>query len=146
MFGHLLFVVIFLGVLSHPNGDSGAGATSPASPNGVYLHPGFYELLKEDWRGIGIAFLALWVSHGISYLKNFIQAGEYKRVTAKSLFVRPYGRVAVMHLTILLGAVAVMGLGMHVAPLALLVVLKIIVDLIAHLWERKKFQKAQRAR
>jgi Family of unknown function (DUF6498) len=52
---------------------------------------------------------------------------------------RPYGRIVVLHLTVLLGGFLVMGLGAPVAAIVLLVALKTAIDLGAHLKERVKF-------
>ena len=140
--GHLLFVVIIFGVVfSGP--DVGSGQTVMVETAWGSFHPGFLELVKEDWAGIGLALLGLFASHGISYWKNFLEGEEYKRITANDLMMRPYGRMVVMHVTIILGGFAVGATGSHVAALTVLVVLKIGLDLIAHLKERKKFRKAQ---
>jgi len=48
------------------------------------------------------------------------------------LMVQPYGRIVVLHLTILGGAFLATALGETAVVLALLVVLKVIVDLRAH--------------
>ena len=89
--------------------------------------------------------LGLFASHGISYWKNFLEGAEYKRVTANDLMMRPYGRMVVMHVTIILGGWAVGAAGTPVAALAVLVVLKIGMDLIGHLRERKRFRKPRPA-
>ena len=51
----------------------------------------------------------------------------------RSLMHQPYGRVIVLHIAILGGGFLVMALGSPVAGLALLVVLKIALDVRAHL-------------
>jgi len=140
---HLLFVVIIFGVVfSGP--EAGSGPTAMVETEWGSVHPGFFELIKEDWAGIGLALLVLFASHGISYWKNFLGRAEYKRVTANDLMMRPYGRMVVMHVTIILGGWAVGAAGTPVAALAVLVVLKIGLDLIGHLRERKRFRKADR--
>ena len=52
---------------------------------------------------------------------------------------RPYGRIVVLHLTVLLGGFLVMALGAPAAAIVLLVGLKTAIDLGAHLKERVKF-------
>jgi len=88
-----------------------------------------------------VAVACLLVSHGVSYVQNFIRKREYKRVDAKKLFFQPYARVIVLHLTIILGVFAVMVLGTSLVAMILFVVLKIVVDVIGHLRERKKFRR-----
>ena len=51
----------------------------------------------------------------------------------------------VMHVTIIAGAALIAATGTHAAAVALLVILKTGVDLVAHLRERKKFAKARTA-
>ena len=90
---------------------------------------------------MALAFLGICISHGVSYVRNYIRGGEYKRITCKQLFFRPYGRTMVMHLAILFGAWAITATGTGIVALVLLVLLKIGLDLIAHLRERKKFAR-----
>lgn len=54
---------------------------------------------------------------------------------------QPYGRVMVLHLTILGGAFLMAALHSPVVGLLLLVVLKIVLDLRGHFKERKKFAR-----
>jgi hypothetical protein len=85
------------------------------------------------------AFLALFISHGISFVHNFIIRGEYLRSNTNQLMANPYGRIIVMHIAILGGAFFSQAVGSPVAVLIALVILKTIVDLALHLRERKKF-------
>jgi hypothetical protein len=55
------------------------------------------------------------------------------------LMSQPYGRIVVLHLTIMGGGFLMMALGSPTVGLVLLVVLKIGLDLSAHLRERRKF-------
>jgi hypothetical protein len=50
----------------------------------------------------------------------------------------PYGRVVIMHLTVLLGAFGTLLFGSPAFLVALLVLLKTGVDVAFHLWERQK--------
>jgi hypothetical protein len=85
------------------------------------------------------AFLFLLLSHGISFGMNFIQKGEYLHVAFTDLFVQPYKRVVIMHLTIILGAWASAAWQLPEASLFILIGLKVIVDLFSHKKEHKKF-------
>jgi hypothetical protein len=82
---------------------------------------------------IGGAVLALILSHTISFITNYIGNGEYKTATLSELMVQPYGRVIILHLTILVGGFLVMALGSPIIGLILLIVLKTFVDLKAHI-------------
>ncbi len=141
-FGHLFFIVMLFGV---GFAGDGLGVKVSSGPAGQGQAPAFLEVLKEDWWGIAWAFAAMWVSHGVSYWQNFIRGREYLRVKANDLVLRPYGRVMAMHVAIIAGAFAVVATGNRAAPLALLVVGKIIVDLAGHLAERRKFRKPRPA-
>lgn len=85
-----------------------------------------------------VGFIALFISHGFSFLKNFIGAGEYKKLSKADVFSAPYKRVIILHVTIIFGGFAAMMLGSPVYALLFLVVLKISIDLIAHKKEHSK--------
>lgn len=87
----------------------------------------------EGWH-LGLALLGLIASHIVSFVTNFIGRGEYKRFSLGQLLFQPYGRVVILHLTILGGGFLAQALGSPTWALVVLVVLKIIVDLGAHLW------------
>jgi len=85
-----------------------------------------------------IAFIALMISHGISLLFNFVLAGEVSRTSARQLMSAPYGRIAVLHIAIIIGGMGVMALGQPIAMLAVLVILKLILDIGLHLREHRR--------
>lgn len=88
--------------------------------------------------GLGWAVGALAASHAFSFFHNFIGGGEYKNVNPMQLMTQPYGRVVVLHITILAAGFLVLALGAPLPGLLLLIVLKTAVDLRAHLAERAK--------
>ena len=94
-------------------------------------------LIQEEH--LGWAILGLTVSHAVSFGMNYIGEGEYRRASLDKLMFQPYGRIVVLHLTILGGGFLMMALGSPTVGLVLLVVLKIGLDLSAHLKERRKF-------
>ena len=83
-------------------------------------------------KGIGWAALDLFVSHGISFAFNYLRGGEYKRTTLNKLMQDPYGRVIVMHLTIIGGGILMTFLQSPIAGLTMLVLIKIVIDIGAH--------------
>jgi hypothetical protein len=106
--------------------------------HGVFV----FILFGKDLPAFSIllpAFLSLIISHGISFGVNFIQKGEYHRVSFPSLFLQPYKRIVIMHLTIILGAWASAAWQLPEASLFILIGLKVIVDLFSHKKEHKKF-------
>jgi hypothetical protein len=86
---------------------------------------------------LAFAVLALFISHGVSYLFNFIGGGEYKRVSPAAQMFKPYGRLVVMHVTIIIGAMAISITGAAIAALVVLVLLKIGLDVGLHLAEHR---------
>ena len=80
------------------------------------------------------AAVALFVSHGVSFFKNFIKGGEY--LSAGGLrTLMPYNRIIVMHLSILFGGALSALFDNPTWMLVVLVFLKIITDSAAHLRE-----------
>jgi hypothetical protein len=78
------------------------------------------------------AVVGLVLSHVFSFGWNYLYRGEFRRVRVDQLMMQPYGRVVVLHVAILGGGFLIMALGSPVAGLALLIVLKIILDVLAH--------------
>jgi hypothetical protein len=89
-----------------------------------------------NWTSIWIGATALFLSHGASFLFNYIGRGEYLTATAGGQMAAPYARVVILHLTIIFGAFVVAILGAPIGALLVLVVLKTIFDLGLHLRER----------
>lgn len=87
--------------------------------------------------GIGLAIFALAVSHGLSYWLNYLRGGEYRRTSAAAQMFAPYGRVVVLHVTIIFGAMAISVTGAPAAAVAILVGLKTLMDVAFHLREHR---------
>ncbi len=113
----------------------GGGLNHVGSP---FDMPGtFWDTLQE--YHLGWAILGLAISRGISFATNYLGKGEYKNLTAPQLMAQPYGRIVVLHLAIIGGGFLVMALHSPALGLLLLVGLKTLLDLAAHLRERVKF-------
>ena len=84
------------------------------------------------------AAIVLGISHGVSYWWNYLHGGEYRRMSAAQLMFAPYGRLMVLHMTIILGAVAIGTTGAQSAAVAILVAIKIAIDLGLHLAEHRR--------
>ena len=87
--------------------------------------------------GLGLAVLALAASHLFSFFWNYLGRGEFRRASVNALMAQPYGRVVVLHVAILGGGFAAQALGSPVWALLLLIVLKVGLDLRAHLKEHR---------
>ena len=92
--------------------------------------------LPSVWT-IGLAIIALIVSHGLSYRLNYIGRGEYLRANVARQMAAPYGRLVILHVTIILGAIAIAVTGASVAAVVVLVLLKTALDLGLHLAEHR---------
>jgi hypothetical protein len=108
-----------------------------------------FVLFNPDWKNLpaelGLALLFLSASHGYSYRRNYIGGGEYLGTPFTRLFWQPYARVIVMHLVILVGGALAAAMGSPLGALLVLVGLKTLIDLGAHVLERRKFAAAANA-
>ncbi|WP_410765717.1 DUF6498-containing protein [Haloferax sp. DFSO60] len=87
------------------------------------------------------------LTHGGSLLTNFVGREEYRHISPGGQMAEPYKRVIVLHLTILFGAFLVAGAGTPVAALVVMVVVKSVLDIAAHVREhtraRKRLERAE---
>ena len=120
---HGVFVLTLpvFGSMGSPGSDAGSDMTDGFSPVTIIL-----------------AVIALTISHAVSFWFNFLGGGEYRRVTAAGQMFAPYGRLVVLHITIILGGIAIASTGAPAAAIAILVGLKTVLDLGFHLAEHRK--------
>src|SRR4030095_1839255 len=102
------------------------------TPGGGFFPP---DLIRALFRRTWSAGIGLVVSHGISFVVNFLGNGEYRHTTVNEQIAAPWKRVLIMHATTLVGAWSVMLFDAPVGALVMLAVLKIVVDLHGHLRE-----------
>ena len=108
-----------------------------------YSDPGFVELadpVRTVLNDPGLLFAAavLFISHGTSFLLNYIGRGEYRQASPGSQMWAPYPRMFVLHITIVFAGVFVIGMNQPEFAVALLVVLKTAFDLVLHLRDRRR--------
>jgi len=99
-----------------------------------------YSIIPPQVR---MAVLALFASHGVSFVQNYLLKREYAAAKPNELMSGPYGRVVVMHVAIIAGGFLTAALGSPAPLLAVLVALKTILDVSLHNREHKKAAKAQ---
>lgn len=87
------------------------------------------------------ALLALFLSHGVSFVQNYLLKGEYASASPQKLMASPYGRIVVMHIAIIAGGFLTMALGSPLGVLIVLIALKTAIDMKLHLREHKKAQR-----
>ena len=109
-------------------GLSGAGAVAPPGPR---------------WDAIAFAAAGLAISHGASFYLNYIGRREYLTTSPSAQMMAPYGRVLILHLTIIFGALVSMFMGSPVGAVAVLVAVKTIIDLALHLAEHRGARPAE---
>ena len=73
----------------------------------------------------------------MSFWFNYLGRGEYRRTSASTQMFAPYGRLAVLHITIIFGGMAIAFTGAPAAAVAILVVLKTAMDVGFHLAEHR---------
>ncbi len=129
------FFCVHYGIFTFVHGGFIFGVFGPDA--GLSEEIGFFAAVA----GLGLPLVALAASHLLSFVFNFLLLREYMVAKADELMTAPYGRVVVLHVTIILGAFAVEALGEPLAALALLVVLKILIDVAAHQREHNKLQR-----
>ncbi len=95
--------------------------------------PEVLAIFKSTW----LTAVALLVSHGFSYKENFIHRQEYLRLTIRDQMHKPYSRIMIMHVTLIIGGFLVLALDSRLLALLLLIALKVIVDLKAHIREHR---------
>ncbi len=90
------------------------------------------EILDTAAPGVLLAWLALFLSHGVSLLLNYFQGHEYLDTNIRKLMIAPYKRIVVLHIAIIAGGWGVMALGSPMALLIVLILLKIVIDIGLH--------------
>ena len=135
--GHLAFFGVFMSF--HLMMILALGPTPP----GWFFPP---DVIRELFRRTWSAGIGLVVSHGISFVVNFLGNGEYRHTTVNEQIAAPWKRVLIMHATTFVGAWSVMLFEAPVGALVMLAVLKIVVDLHGHLRERRVNSEAESPR
>lgn len=77
-------------------------------------------------------------SHLFSLVINYYKGGEYRRTNTGELMSKPYGRVVILHVTVLVGGFIAQALGEPLMALVVLVILKVMIDIAAHDREHKE--------
>ncbi|MCB1316767.1 MAG: hypothetical protein KDK27_12465 [Leptospiraceae bacterium] len=86
----------------------------------------------DQLRYVQLGVIVLLLSHFTSFLLHFLGGGEFRTGSPMREMMRPYGRVVVMHITIILGIFAMVLIGFYASAVIVWVLLKIIMDLRAH--------------
>ena len=85
-----------------------------------------------------LGLVSLSISHGVSFVTNFIGHKEYEKVSLSQQMVAPYRRIMVMHITIILCAILLNLFSLPLVTMLILVFLKIAIDIVAHIREHQR--------
>lgn len=89
----------------------------------------FFAAMAGRWLTLLVAFVSLIVEHGYAYYYDFLRSGEYKKPSKFPQFMKPYGRLVVLHVTIIFGGIGVQELGSPRPALLILIALKTLFDI-----------------
>ncbi len=126
---------VFLNVFLNLRGVFGSGP-----PTGFGAFDPFRFVLGEST--VLIAGLALLLSHLANLVVNYMGRREYLTTSPGVQMFAPYPRMIALHVTIIIGGMAIMGLGQPVFAVALLVVLKTIIDIGLYRFDRRRYTPA----
>ncbi|HEX9739056.1 MAG TPA: DUF6498-containing protein [Candidatus Limnocylindria bacterium] len=121
---HGAFVLFFIPALA---GDL-IGAQA-----GAFVVP----LVLPDLGVLALGAVGLGISHAVSFWTNYIERGEFRTLSPAQVMTQPYGRLVIMHLTILVGAFVSIFLATPVGSLLVLIVGKTALDLAFHLRQHR---------
>jgi len=119
---HGIFVFTFIPLIAGV--DSGSSAANP------------FQALP-DLGVLAFGTVGLAVSHGVSFWTNYVGGREYLALSPSALMIQPYGRLVILHVTIIVGAFVSIALGTPLGSLLVLVVLKTALDLAFHLRQHR---------
>ena len=127
-FGEILFFIFHYGMFT--------------AVHGVFVLA-LFGTPEAGWGGIALAAFHLFLSHWISYKRNFIRGGEYKLADRNRLFFQPYKRIVVMHLTILIGGGIAKLIGAPPLALVVMIALKMYIDQRSHRLEHAPRERGE---
>lgn len=99
-----------------------------------------FKIVFKYLESLFISLSFLFLSHGLSFIFNFIKKQEYLGISVgKQMFV-PYKRIVIMHAVVTLtgGGLVYMNYDQSLSAIVFLVVLKTSFDLVAHIFEHRK--------
>ena len=137
--GHGVFVLVLTSFGGF--GRSGGGFGEPGSdltvlPDGTIAIGG--APLGPDWSAVAVGAIGLAISHGTSFVVNYLGRREYLHASPAQQMFAPYGRLVILHLTILFGAFISIAIGSPIGAVVVLVLLKTALDLALHVREHDR--------
>lgn len=123
-FVHVIFLMIALS-LGAENGMQDVG-------NSLFEENFLVSISKAIPAGGFLSIMALIVSHGISFYRNYVLSGEYLTATTSDEMFRPYKRIVMLHVCIIAGIFLVAIFGSPKILVILFVLAKTGLDAIVH--------------
>ena len=131
---HGLFLLIFFNL-----GDGGDFFPQDPWPAHLVFLQLLISVIKTLWQnhpdGMGWPVIGLFISHGISFVQNYLGKKEYASFTVGKMMNQPYKRIVLMHISIIAGGVPIMLMGSPKPLLCILVILKVGMDIYLHVKE-----------
>ena len=129
MFVHGVFIAVMYMIFT-------TGSPSGSGESGFELFTVIKIFFPAEWTFRGFlesrlsAVAALFINHLVSFYINFIRTREYNYTTPMDYMARPYKRIIVMHITIILGFFTIFISGLRGAGVVIIwVALKVLADL-----------------
>lgn len=105
-------------------------ATAPAHLVGPVMLPAIGPVVGSSTMLLALG--AVVVGQAVEFWTDFLRDGQYRRRSPGEQMKRPYGRVIVLHVVIVIGAFPVIAMGSPLPALVLLVGLKLVFDLVGY--------------
>jgi len=134
---HGLFLLFFFGL-----GDGlESFSPGPTWPGPFIFVQLLVAVLAQLWRsrpyGMEWPVIGLVLSHGVSFVQNYLVGKEYLSLSIGELMSQPYKRIVLLHVAIIAGAIPIVLLGSPIPLLLILVVAKIWIDIRLHIKSHK---------
>ncbi|GAB1264594.1 DUF6498-containing protein [Aurantivibrio infirmus] len=134
---HGLFLLVFLNV----GGEDVSLLPEDSWPLFLVFFQLLFSVITALWEshppGMELAFVGLVISHGISFVQNYIIGKEFQSLTIPTLMQQPYKRIVIMHIAIIAGGFLIAFFGSPLALVFVLVFLKITMDIFLHIKEHQ---------
>jgi hypothetical protein len=98
-----------------------------------------FPLYDADFKILLPGIISLFLSHGVSYYLNFLGNEEYRKMSAREIFIKPFKRVMFPQLLFILAALPFLYIFGEGGPIVVFVLCKILADAKTHMWEHGSF-------
>lgn len=123
MLAHLIFILAIFG---------------PRQPASAFPP---LDLLLSTLKEVALAFVSLFVSHGISFFYNFLGNREFEDTDTEALMRAPYERIILMHATVFVSGWLSLMTRASIYGLVFMIFLKLASDIRAHLKEHSSSEE-----